>query len=109
MPNFAPLTMWRWYDNTCKTTMVWLSWALNIIVYSNIYILRKCTILWGEPDRIHAEHGAVTCIWLSSERDWTSGHRKSHEIYTCTQELWVRHRWQPSFTCATGSLDDRAV
>jgi len=29
-----------------------------------------------------AEHGAVTCIWLSSEYGWTSGHRKSHKIYT---------------------------
>jgi len=30
----------------------------------------------------HAEHGAVTCIWLSSECSWTSGYRKSHKIYT---------------------------
>ena len=29
-----------------------------------------------------AEHGTVTCVWLSSECDWTSGHRKSHKIYT---------------------------
>ena len=44
---------------------------------------------WAWPSTC-AEHGAVTCIWLSSECGWTSGHRKSQNIHTRTQELWIR-------------------
>jgi len=35
----APLIMWRRYGNNCKSTMIQLSWALNITIYDNIDIL----------------------------------------------------------------------
>ena len=84
-----------------------------------------------------AEHGTITYIWLSSECDWTSGHRKSHKIYTrvhrnCKSGLvivykhaahrLVQHRLQVVemawtddntlaifFTCATGSFHHTVV
>jgi len=30
----APLIMWRWYDDICKTTTIQLLWALNITIYT---------------------------------------------------------------------------
>ena len=38
-----------------------------------------------------AEHGAVTCMF--------SGHRKSQNIQTCTQELWVRPGYNIQASC----------
>ena len=43
--------MWRQCDNNCKTTMIWLSWALNITIYDNIDILpipipQACSRAW---------------------------------------------------------------
>jgi len=40
----------------------------------------KCTTLWGEPDQIHMQN-------MEQLHTYDSGHRKSHEIYTCTQDL----------------------
>ena len=79
-----------------------------------------------------AEHGAVTCIWLSSECDWTSGHRISPKSTRALNRNWewglaikhaayrlVRHTLQvlemawtddsTPFTCATGSLHHAVV
>ena len=47
----------------------------------------------------HAEHGPVACTWLSSQCDWTSGHRiwhKKYSLHMCTTHVYN--------TCTTQEL-----
>jgi len=51
-------------------------------------VTRKCTTLWGEPDRVHAQnmymHLTVIRMWLNL---------RSHKIYTRVYTVTVSQAW----------------
>ena len=60
---------------------------------------RKCTTLWGEPDRVHAQNmeqlHAFDCYQNVAEPQATG----NQNIHTCTQKLWVRPGYNIQACC----------
>ena len=68
----------RFWANSCDRTFV----IIQMISAPPSITRKKHDIVGRAWWSTRTEHGAVTCIWLSSECGWTLGHRKSHKIYT---------------------------
>ena len=70
--------MWRRCGDNCKTTTIWLSWALNITIYDNIDILPIPILVPPSPFSLPSlptpphSHTHTRCCWISTRsHGWT--------------------------------------